>query len=490
MSHILLVSTYELGAQPLGLAWPAAELVARGHEVRTVDLSVEPWPAAGVAWAEAVAFSVPMHTALRLALAAVDRLRASRPGVPVALYGLYAPVATATGALREGDLATAGEVGETLSAWLAGRDPAPGPHAAVVALGRARTATADGVPRRTGLPGLAAYARLVTADGEQPVGTVEASRGCNHRCRHCPVPVVYGGRSRAVAVESVLADVDTLVAAGAGHVRFADPDFLNRPAHALAVARGMHAGHPDLSFDATIKVSHLLRHRDVVAELATLGLAFVVSAFESTSDTVLRRLGKGHTAADASRAVAALRAHGVEIRPSFLPFTPWTSRQDVVDIVDFVAAHDLVANVDPVQYSIRLLIPPGSLLLAERDPVLARCLGDLDAASLGHGWSADDPVLDELQAALAARVEAAATSGEPAEATYAAVRADVFDHLGRRDPGPPGLVVAPGPAPRRRPRLSEPWFCCAEPTRDQLAGVGAAPVACVPCPSPTTHTSG
>ena len=166
-----------------------------------------------------------------------------------------------------------------------------------------------------------------------------------------------------------------------------------------------------VSFDATIKVSHLLRHRDVVAELATLGLAFVVSAFESTSDTVLRRLGKGHTAADASRAVAELRAHGVEIRPSFLPFTPWTSRQDVVDIVDFVAAHDLVANVDPVQYSIRLLIPPGSLLLAERDPVLARCLGDLDAASLGHGWSADDPVLDELQAALAARVEAAADVG-------------------------------------------------------------------------------
>ena len=262
-------------------------------------------------------------------------------------------------------------------------------------------------------------------------------------------PSSTAGDRRAVAVESVLADVDALVAAGAGHVRFADPDFLNRPAHALAVARGMHAGHPDLSFDATIKVSHLLRHRDVVAELATLGLAFVVSAFESTSDTVLRRLGKGHTAADASRAVAALRAHGVEIRPSFLPFTPWTSRQDVVDIVDFVAAHDLVANVDPVQYSIRLLIPPGSLLLAERDPVLARCLGDLDAASLGHGWSADDPVLDELQAALAARVEAAATSGEPAEATYAAVRADVFDHLGRRDPGPPELVVAPGPAPRR-----------------------------------------
>ena len=472
MSRVLLVSTYELGAQPLGLAWPAAELTRAGHEVRSVDLAVEPWPAADVGWAEAVAFSVPMHTALRLALAAIDRLRATRPGVPVALHGLYAPVAAATGALGEGDLAVAGEAGAALAGWLAGNGPAGGPEVAVD-LGQARATGADGValPRRAGLPGLGAYARLVTADGERLVGTVEASRGCNHRCRHCPVPVVYNGRSRPVAVEAVLADVDGLVAAGAGHVRFADPDFLNRPAHALRVARGLHARHPGVTFDATIKVSHLLRHRDVVAELARLGLVFVVSAFESTSDTVLARLDKGHTAADAGRAVAELREVGVEIRPSLLPFTPWTCRQDLVDIVDFVAAFDLVANVDPVQYSIRLLIPPGSLLLEADDPVLAGRLQEFDAALLGYRWTSEDPLLDELQAELAALTERAAETAEPAAATYAAVRALVFARLGRRDPGPPEPVATRGPEPAGRPHLSEPWFCCAEPTRNQLAGV-------------------
>ena len=491
MSRVLLVSTYELGAQPLGLAWPAAELEAAGHEVRSVDLAVEAWPAADVAWAEAVAFSVPMHTALRIALAAIDRLRATRPEAPVALYGLYAPVAAATGALRAGDLAVAGEVGATLAGWLSGKNPAKEPTAAVVVLGRARNGSgATGLAARRGdLPSLTAYAHLVTDDGTRLVGTVEASRGCNHRCRHCPVPVVYGGRSRAVPVDAVLADVDALVAAGAGHVRFADPDFLNRPSQALAVARGLHAAHGHLTFDATIKVSHLLRQRDVVAELAGLGLIFVVSAFESTSDVVLRRLHKGHTAADASRAVVELRRCGVEIRPSFLPFTPWTNRQDLVDIVDFVAAHDLVENVDPVQYSMRLLIPPGSLLLDGDDPVLDRCLGDLDADSLGYRWTADDARLDELQVALAERGEAAAASAEPVEVTYAAVRQLVFDYLERQDAGRPEPAVAPGPA-GYRPRLSEPWFCCAEPTRRQLAGIGVAPVAFVPCPSPTTPTSG
>ncbi len=491
MSRVLLVSTYELGAQPLGLAGPAAELAARGHEVRTVDLSTENWPSANIAWAQAVAFSVPMHTALQLARAAIDRLRASRPATPVALYGLYAPVAAATGILREGDLAAAGEVGRALAGWLDGTTRT-NRSTAVVDLGRPRAAgqTTGPLPRRQGLPGLGAYARLVTADGERLVGTVETSRGCNHRCRHCPVPVVYGGRSRAVPTEAVLADVGALVAAGAGHLRFADPDFLNRPAHALEVARGIHARHPELTFDATIKVSHLLRHRDAVAELATLGLVFVVSAFESTNDAVLRRLQKNHTAADAGHAVSLLRSFGIEIRPSFLPFTPWTEREDVIGIVDFVAAHDLVPNVDPVQYSIRLLIPPGSLLLRDDDPVLARALGELDAESAGYRWSAEDPVLDELQTALAERCEEAATAAEPVETTYAAVRAMVFDHLGRRDPRPPEVAVVPGPSPRRRPHLTEPWFCCAEPTRRQLAGVGATPIAFDACPSPTTPTSG
>ncbi len=104
----------------------------------------------------------------------------------------------------------------------------------------------------------------------------------------------------------------------------------------------------------------------MLPELAEAGCAFVVSAPSSRSTTrILADLDKGHTVADMSEAVIALRSHGIEIRPSWLPFTPWTTLDDLVDLVDFVVAHDLVANVDPVQYSVRLLVPEGSLLLAE-----------------------------------------------------------------------------------------------------------------------------
>ncbi|HVC25532.1 MAG TPA: CUAEP/CCAEP-tail radical SAM protein [Acidimicrobiales bacterium] len=486
--RLLLVSTYELGQQPLGIAGPGAVLAAAGHEVRGRDLALDELLPEDLDWADAIACSVPMHTALRLALAALAPVLRDRPDLPVALHGLYATVGAP--ALRAGDLAVAGEVGDALLAWAASvptrlgaantRDGAseplvrvdigrPSRRSAVGASGAPRVAGA--LPDRTLAPPLERYARLVSDAPDRLVGGIEASRGCSHRCTHCPVPTVYDGRTRAVPLDDVLADVDQVVAAGAGHVHFTDPDFLNRPAHALRVARALHERHPDVSFDATIKVSHLLAHRDAVSELARCGCIFVVSAFESTSSTVLAHLKKGHTAADAAEAVRVLRECGIEPRPSFLPFTPWTTLPDVVELLDFVSAHDLVDSVDPVQYGIRLLLPPGSLLLREPDRVLVDALLAYDTDALGWTWRSADPAVDALQQAVASRTEDAASCDEPAVTTYAAVRALAFAALGIDDPAPPARVAPSGA--RTRPRLSESWFCCAEPTAAQL-GVATA----------------
>ena len=154
---------------------------------------------------------------------------------------------------------------------------------------------------------------------------------------------------------------------GARHITFGDPDFLNGRRHSLAVVRAMHERFPALTFDCTIKVEHVLEHADVWAEMAACGCLFVVCALECVNDEILARLDKGHTTAEAALAIALLREHGIEVRPSFMPFTPWTTPRDVLEIVDFVAAHDLVANVDPIQYTIRLLVPEGSLLLERED---------------------------------------------------------------------------------------------------------------------------
>jgi hypothetical protein len=457
VSRILLISTYELGGQPLGLSGPATALLSAGHEVRAHDLAVEPWPDAEIAWAEAVACSVPMHTALRLGLAAVERIRTEHPEMPVAYYGLYAPVAAEFDVLEDHDLAVADGVAEALIAFADSVGPR-GP----------RPRSVDG---RALLEPLGSYATYVDRDGERLVGPVESSVGCNHRCRHCPVPIVFDGRSRPIPIETILSDVESLVALGATHLHFADPDFLNRPQHALRVSAAIHELAPELTFDATIKVTHLLRHVDILGQLAARGLRFVISAFESTSDLVLSELDKGHSRADLPRAVAALRAVGIEPRPSFLPFTPWTTRDDLVDLLDFVAAHDLVHNVDGVQYGIRLLLPPGSLMLDRPDHFPHGALGAFDEIDLGTTWRSHDPLLDELAVALAEITAELAEAGASHEETYATVRAVTFTALERDDPGVPEVTGPVGP-PGIRPHLTEAWFCCAEPTPGQLDRMG------------------
>jgi radical SAM superfamily enzyme YgiQ (UPF0313 family) len=454
-ANVLVVSTYELGHQPLSVATATASLLAAGHQVRCVDVAVATLSADDVDWADRVALSVPMHTAMRLALRVAGAVRARRPGLPLCFFGLYAGMAGDLTVTSPTDAVVAGEFEAGVVAWAGGGGPGP-----AVQLGRSEAR----VPERRLLPELGRYTRLAMAGELRPVGSVAASRGCSHRCRHCPVPVVYDGRVRPVAEDAVVADVDQLVAAGARHISFADPDLLNAPHHARRVVVAVHDRHPNLTFDATIKVEHLLRHRDMLAELAAAGCVFVVSAFESVNDRILGILDKGHTAADMSEAVIALRLHGIEIRPSWLPFTPWTRMDDLVAVVDFVVAHDLIANVDPVQYSVRLLVPDGSLLLAE--PSMAAHLTGYDPARLGWTWAHPYPMVDALQAEIAALVEAQA-GGDP-ERTF-----DEVDRLIRsyapNAPARPGRGTASLGPRGERARLTEPWFCCSEPTEAQLA---------------------
>ncbi|HEX4220364.1 MAG TPA: CUAEP/CCAEP-tail radical SAM protein [Acidimicrobiales bacterium] len=458
--RILLVSTYELGHQPLHVAMPATALLAAGHDVRCVDVAVDPLDPASVDWADRIAFSVPMHTAMRLALRVAETIRTRRPETPLCFYGLYAPVSRDLTVRSAADAVIAGEYEPGLLAWAAGQDPGP-----AIQL----TRVGARVPSRHLLPSLERYTRLAVDGDERLVGSVEASRGCSHRCRHCPVPVIYDGRVRPVDASAVVADVDQLVAAGAGHVSFADPDFLNAPLQARRVVAAVHERHPDLTFDCTTKVEHILRHPDALADLADAGCAFVVSAFESVNDTTLASLDKGHTVADASAAIVLLRRHGIEVRPSWLPFTPWTTIQDLVNLADFVVDHDLVPNVDAVQYTVRLLVPEGSLLLDRAE--MAPHLGPYDPDRLGWTWTHPDPSIDVLQRELAALVESRVDQdgAETFREIDGLIRA-----RSDRPAAPRSSVgaISSGPRPEQRARLTEPWFCCSEPTAAQLAPLG------------------
>jgi len=162
--------------------------------------------------------------------------------------------------------------------------------------------------------------------------------------------------------------------------------------------------------------------------------------------------------------VIALRAQGIEVRPSWLPFTPWTTVDDMVDVVDFVVAHDLVANVDPVQYSVRLLVPDGSLLLGET--AMTAHLGAYDPTRLGWTWAHPDPAMDRLHAQIARLVEVRV--GQAPEPTFDEIDALIRSSAGTSSARPARGAVSVGPLGDRA-HLTEPWFCCSEPTEAQLA---------------------
>lgn len=444
----LLLSAYDLGRQPFGLASPAAWLRDAGASVRCIDLAVDPLPESDVRSAGLIAISLPMHTATRLALVLLPRIRSLNPDAHLCAYGLYAPLAA--GALRSAGIDTV--LGpefepDLVALWHALSSGSPPGRPREDALPRVEFRTPD----RRGLPPAERYARLQLPDGsERLVGATESTRGCLHGCRHCPIVPVYRRRFRAVPAEVVLADIDAQVDRGVEHVTFADPDFLNGPRHALRIVEALHRRHPDLSYDVTVKVEHLLRDTDAIGSLRDTGCCLVTSAIESFDDRVLRLLDKGHTLADVHRLAELMRQEELALQPTFIAFHPWMS---LAGYRDFLAAlHQLgwVGHVAPVQLAIRLLVPTGSRLLELEE--LRQRIEPLDERDLAYPWHHDDPRVDTLQRDLEALL-GATDAITPATAWQHAWQA-VHDRLGLR-------AVLPDDLPDRCtiPYLTEPWYC-------------------------------
>jgi len=447
---ILLVACYELGHQPLAVAWPTAFLEREGYAPAVMDVSVEPFDSERARRAKLVAISVPMHTALRLGVMVARRVRDVTPGCHIAFYGLYGTLNAGHLLAGIADSVMSGELEASLVDLVRTLEGGSRPQASI----RPVLAKLDfPTPSRAALPSLKKYAHLERDDRLELVGYVEASRGCKHLCRHCPIPPVYGGRFFVVPVETLLADIRQQVDAGATHITFGDPDFLNGPGHALAVARALHDAFPTLTFDFTAKIEHLLRHRDRLPELARLGCAFVVSAAESLSDTVLAHLDKGHTRADIETAVRLATEAGITLRPTWVAFTPWTTLEDYRELLGFVESQGLVDAVDPVQFSIRLLVPPGSLLLDS--PALRPFLGELVDDQFYYRWIHPDPRMEALHAEVSSLVAVAADRREDAAVTFQRVRELADRHAGVA----PRPLSAPAARRKRPPRLTEPWFC-------------------------------
>ena len=435
--RVLLVSTYELGRQPFGLASPAAWLAERGHDVQCADLAVESLRPDVVRDAEMIAFHLPMHTATRLAAELIPKIRQMNPAAQLCCYGLYAPLNESY--LRRLGVGTilGGEFENGLAALADGAGQSP-----AISLDRLQFLT----PVREGLPRLEEYARLRIHGTRKLAGYTEASRGCKHLCRHCPVVPVYRGAFRIVQPEVVLEDIRRQVAAGAKHITFGDPDFFNGPAHAMRIVDAMHREFPGLTYDATIKIEHLRGKPELLPRLKKTGCLFVTSAVESVDDGVLEKLDKGHTRADFIEVVEEFRRIGLTLAPTFIPFTPWTTVQSYRELLEVLVELDLVEHVAPVQLALRLLIPRGSLLLELAD--VQSVITGFDDPALLYRWKHPDPRVDTMAGQA---VKLAALEGS---------RLEIFRKLWNLAEGTRPLPEDFDLMPRATiPYMDEPWYC-------------------------------
>jgi len=450
----LLISTYDLGRQPLGLAAPAAMLRQAGVDVDCVDTSREPLNDEHIRAASLVAFYLPMHTATRLAAPLLQRVRAVNPDARLAAYGLYA---------------------QLNRAWLEQRGArvlGPDAELELVTLVNAQLPTSNSQsspqsiqfiqPDRTTLLPLTRYASLQMPDGtRRVVGSTDATRGCKHLCRHCPIVPVYHGRFKAVPIDVVMQDIRAHAAARAEHITFGDPDFFNGPTHARRVVERLAAEFPQLTYDVTIKIEHLLAHADLLPLLKDTGCLFITSAVESIDDVVLIKLQKGHTRGDFRRAVALCRAAGVALAPTFVPFTPWTTVEGYIELLEEIERLDLVEAVAPIQLAIRLLVTAESKLFELPD--IRGLVAPFDPESLTWPWRHADARVDALQTAVM-RIAGLKTARTEAFAamTETALRCAPGDRHHR------GQIPLRGSTqPLTPPYMTEEWYCCAEPGPEQ-----------------------
>ena len=457
---ITLVNPYELGRQPFGLAEPAAFLKSAGFEVNCCDLSIQKLDSCLTADTAVVAIYIAMHTATRIAIEALPKIRELAPEASLCVYGLYAPmnaelfrslgVATILGGEFENGLVSLAQRIQAGNGTVQSEPDTCLEKIAFIA------------PDRSTLPDLSKYANLVNVDGSTTVvGFAESTRGCKYHCRHCPVVPVYNGKFYVIPADIVLDDIRSQIRQGARHISFGDPDFFNGPGHALKIVRALHQEFPSLTYDATIKIEHIIKYPEEMKVLKETGCLFILAAVEAVDNNILACLDKGHTREDFINALAYLREINIDLTPTFVAFTPWTTLDIYLELLRHIVDLQLMESVAPVQLAIRLLIPAGSLILDIEN--LDSIIGDFDAGILGHPWASPDPRVDKLQQDVQAWVMQAEADGLSRPQVFKGIWE--ISHQAANRPVPPlDLEQAGKPVPR----LSENWYCCAEPTCEQL----------------------
>lgn len=401
----LVASTFEGGYQPLNAISATTALLDADIEAQLIDIYVEGLALERFSDADLVFICVPLFDSLTAGTQLAKQLKEAKPSQKICFFGQYATINAKSLASKYGDYAIAGEWEKpivSLAKHLSGEqgqdlrgviDRTRGLSSEIVVPQLIR----DGfrLPRRDLAPPLHKYPQpqLEKLLGEKKVvGGVEGSRGCHHKCSYCSVYAAYDGKVLLVSDDLVERDVTNLVAQGMTHLTFTDADFFNAKKHGLKIIRTLHSQFPDLTYDFTTRVDHILENKDAIKEMGQLGLAFITTALEFPKQEVLDQVFKEMNVPMIEEALAFLKEAGVKVNPTFITFNPWVSLEDMAELHDFIARNELENIVDPIQFETRLHLYKG-LPLFNNDTVKEL---QLEEHEFHFDWQHADSRLDKL----------------------------------------------------------------------------------------------
>ena len=435
---VLLTSFYDLGKQPKIIAEIVDKYRTDDIQFDIVDFSVNN-PDIKIHEYDALGIYASMHTATVLS---IEFLKNKTLPSKVFTFGLYGPVLEDFNSsikyisnIENGELDSFFELKKKTSFSLK-----------------------NNIPNRDILPDISNYAHLVNGSENFIAGSVETTYGCKHSCTHCPIPISFNGSFKTYNLEKILVDVENQVISGAKHISFNDPDFFNGPIHALKVLKNLNTKFPDVTYDSTIKVEHIIKYEKYFKELSSLNMIFVISAFETTNNEVLRILDKNHTNKDLVNAIEISQQNNIDIRPTWMPFSPWTRKNDLIDIIKLIENYKLRETVDPIQLTIKLLIPKHSLILQKSE--IKEYLNNYDKNSLSYLWDYRDEEVNELQILLFNYLQDNPHLDEHSQ--YLGM-VKIIENITNSS-----LILDSDYSFKSVPKLSETWFCCAEPSQIQL----------------------
>ncbi len=435
---ILLTSFYDLGKQPKIIAEIVDKYSTSQVEFDCIDFSVDN-PELNLHEYDALGIYAPMHTATVLS---IEYLKDKKLPKKVFTFGLYGSVLEDFNSsikhinnIEDGELDSFLGISKNLEFSLK-----------------------NNIPNRNIFPDISNYAHLVDGRNNLIAGSVETTYGCKHSCTHCPIPITFNGSFKTFSIEKIVNDVSNQVDSGAQHISFNDPDFLNGPVHALKVLEALNSKFPSITYDATIKVEHIIKYQKYFMQLSSLNMIFVISAFETTNDEVLTLLDKKHTNEDLSTAIELSQKANIDIRPTWMPFSPLANLQDLPNIIKLIESYKLRETVDPIQLTIKLLVPKHSLILDKT--AIKKYIGEYDKNSLSYKWAYKHNEVEKLQQLL---FESLSNNSDLDDHHQYLDMVNIIEEFSDTK-----LLNTSEYNFKNVPKLSETWFCCSEPSKIQL----------------------